>query len=258
MIPRRYIQEWKNIAPWPEDAQVEQDLVLSRALAAIFTNPFLKQRLGFRGGTALHKLYLSPQQSYSEDLDFVQLKPEPIKETIDHLRTELDFLGTPKVRQKSSNNILIYRFESETLPTRPLRLKIEINCREHRSITALESLEFFVDSSWFTGNASITTYSFEELAATKLRALYQRKKGRDLFDIYRILQSKKGDVLRIIDIWREYMTKCPSFREFELNMNEKAKDKDFRNDMTGLLIPGVEYDFDNAWHMVMDEIIRKI
>jgi len=28
MLPRRYIEEWKKFAPWPEDSQVEQDLVI--------------------------------------------------------------------------------------------------------------------------------------------------------------------------------------------------------------------------------------
>ena len=32
MLPRRYIEEWKEFVPWPEDAQVEQDLVIERAM----------------------------------------------------------------------------------------------------------------------------------------------------------------------------------------------------------------------------------
>ena len=78
MIPRRYIEEWKEIAPWPENSQVEQDLVISRALVEIFSNPFLKENLAFRGGTALHKLYLEPPTRYSEDIDLVQIKEGPI------------------------------------------------------------------------------------------------------------------------------------------------------------------------------------
>jgi predicted nucleotidyltransferase component of viral defense system len=65
MIPRRYIEEWKAIAPWPNDAQVEQDLVIARTLVEIFSDALLKKSLAFRGGTALHKLYLLPQVRYS-------------------------------------------------------------------------------------------------------------------------------------------------------------------------------------------------
>ena len=44
MIPRDYITEWRSQAPWVQDFQVEQDLVISRALVAIFSHPVLKHR----------------------------------------------------------------------------------------------------------------------------------------------------------------------------------------------------------------------
>ena len=82
MLPRRYIEEWKEFAPWPEDAQVEQDLILEKALLQLFSDPFLQDRLAFRGGTAIHKMFLKPQVRYSEDIDLVQIKPEPIKAVV--------------------------------------------------------------------------------------------------------------------------------------------------------------------------------
>ena len=71
MIPRAYITAWRRIAPWSTDAQVEQDLVLSRALVEIFSDSRLSRALAMRGGTAIHKLYLSPPSHYSEDIDLV-------------------------------------------------------------------------------------------------------------------------------------------------------------------------------------------
>ena len=53
MIPRDYITEWRTQAPWVEDAQVEQDLVISRALIDIFSNETLRNAPAFLGGTAL-------------------------------------------------------------------------------------------------------------------------------------------------------------------------------------------------------------
>lgn len=73
MIPQNFIMEWKNNAPWKDNAQVEQDLILSRAIIEIFSRKILKDSLVFRGGTALHKLYSPLQERYSEDLDFVDL-----------------------------------------------------------------------------------------------------------------------------------------------------------------------------------------
>lgn len=60
MIPRDYITEWRAQAPWVHDFQVEQDLVITRALVAIFAHPVLQKALAFRGGTALYKLHLKP------------------------------------------------------------------------------------------------------------------------------------------------------------------------------------------------------
>ena len=60
MIPRDYITEWRAQAPWIQDFQVEQDLVISRALVAISSNPALNKALAVRGGTALYKLHLKP------------------------------------------------------------------------------------------------------------------------------------------------------------------------------------------------------
>lgn len=65
MINRTAITQWNKIVPWNDNAQVEQDLIISRALVAIFSDKFLASQLAFRGGTALHKLYLSPQPRYS-------------------------------------------------------------------------------------------------------------------------------------------------------------------------------------------------
>lgn len=78
MIPQGYIEEWRAVAPWTLDAQVEQDLVVARAIVEMYSDDLLKKSLAFRGGTALHKLYLKPQIRYSEDIDLVQINSEPL------------------------------------------------------------------------------------------------------------------------------------------------------------------------------------
>src|SRR4051812_21362766 len=116
MIPKAYIDAWSEYAPWQQNLHVEQDMIIERALIEIFSDPFLKEHLVFRGGTALHKIYIKPQPRYSEDIDLVQMKAEPIKKTIDVLRERLAFLGTPIVKQKQNNNTIVFRFESESEP----------------------------------------------------------------------------------------------------------------------------------------------
>lgn len=97
MIPENAITEWRSTVPWNNPEQVEQDLLICRSLVEIFKDNYLSSRLAFRGGTALHKLYVNPQARYSEDIDLVQIKAEPIKKTLDALRDVLAFLGEPVI-----------------------------------------------------------------------------------------------------------------------------------------------------------------
>ena len=185
MIPQAAITSWREKAPWPNDAQIEQDLTLSRAIIEIFSDDFLKEQLAFRGGTALNKLILPKPARYSEDIDLVQRISGPIGPVIDALRGNLDhWLGKPKRERNEGRVTLKYRFDSEIPPIVNLRLKVEINTREHFSILGLKTHQFSVATRWFQGEAQVPTYQLEEMLGTKLRALYQRKKGRDLFDIY--------------------------------------------------------------------------
>ena len=91
MINNNAINEWNEFLPWQDKAMVEQDLIISRALIDIFNDEFLASQLAFRGGTALHKLYLSPQPRYSEDIDLVQITPGPIKPIMFRLGQVLDW-----------------------------------------------------------------------------------------------------------------------------------------------------------------------
>ena len=262
MVSRRYIEEWKEFSPWPEDAQVEQDLVIEKALIHLFSDPFLQDRLAFRGGTALHKIFLKPQARYSEDIDLVQIKPEPIKDTLSAIRKQLDFLGKPAVKQRANNNTLGYRFNSEIPPVINLRLKIEINCREHFSVLGYKKVEHQNKNTWIKGICKLNCFNPEELLGTKLRALYQRKKGRDLFDLYYALANLKLDNKKIIQCYRKYIAfsvkNPPTRKKYIQNVEEKLEDPDFKGDIYALLRPGVEYGQVKAYKLVRTELLEKI
>ena len=100
MVNRAAIVQWRAKAPWNNNEQVEQDLLICRTLVAIFSDDFLSTQLAFRGGTALHKLYLIPQIRYSEDIDLVQINSGPIKPILMRLGEVLDFLPGRVVKQK--------------------------------------------------------------------------------------------------------------------------------------------------------------
>lgn len=261
MIPQLAIRQWSEFFPWKDNAQIEQDLVICRALTAIFRDPYLASHLAFRGGTALHKLYLHPQPRYSEDIDLVQINAEPIKETIDRIRDVLSFLGTPKIKQKAHNNTMIFRFDSEIPPIIPVRLKVEINCREHFNVLGLTQYDFSMSNQWFSGACAITTYKLEELLGTKLRALYQRRKGRDLFDLHKAFSTQSVDTEKVILCYREYMNfsvdKPPTAKEYLQNMELKMQDDEFLGDTRLLLRPDESYSQADAWELVK-HIIEKL
>jgi len=262
MIPKPYIAKWKDHAPWSSFEQIEQDLIISRALVEIFSDDFLRENLAFRGGTALHKLYLHPAPRYSEDIDLVQIKPGGIKPIMERINEVITFFEEPRKTQvKGHGAKALYRFTSEYGGKR-LRLKLEINCKEHFNVQDWVEFPFEMNNDWFTGKANITTYGINELLGTKLRALYQRKKGRDLFDLDYARLSMDINLDQIIESFNAYMkfsvNTIPTQKQFLLNIEEKEKDTDFTNDMDGLIRPQVDYNQQEAFDWLKNEVITKL
>jgi len=259
MIPKDHITAWRAHAPWTLDAHVEQDLVISRAIVALFGVPDLANRLAFRGGTALYKLYLTPAARYSEDIDLVQVHAEPIGDLLDRARAVLDpWLGVPRRKFKAGRVNLVYRFESEDAPPLKLRLKIEINTREHFSELGVVSRPFEVMNPWFRGAASVATYELEELLGTKLRALFQRKKGRDVFDLWHAVSSGRVDPSVLLACFERYVAeegRTVTRAQYEANLAEKRTRPDFRDDVSPLLRPGSSWDFDVAMDTILEELV---
>lgn len=263
MIPRPYIAKWQQHAPWKDFAQVEQDLIISRALVEIFSDEFLRENLAFRGGTALHKLYLKPAPRYSEDIDLVQIKPGPIKPIMQRIGEVITFFEEPRKTQVRGHGAkALYRFTSEYEEIR-MRLKLEINCKEHFNVLDWFDFPFSIESDWFTGNAKIRTYNINELLGTKLRALYQRSKGRDLFDLNYSRLNLELDYDKIIQCFKEYTTfatgnRPPSKKEFLLNIEEKENDPGFTGDMEALLRSEIKYNQEAAFVWLKNELLEKI
>ncbi|MDE2661101.1 MAG: nucleotidyl transferase AbiEii/AbiGii toxin family protein [Acidobacteriota bacterium] len=259
MIPRDYITEWRARAPWVQDAQVEQDLVVARALVALFSQAAVANELAFRGGTALYKLYLTPPARYSEDIDLVQTAPGPIGPVMDGVREALDpWLGKPKWKQTRARVTVIYRFASEDAPPLRLRLKVEINSREHYSVFGLVRIPFTVTSRWFSGTADIVSYELDELLATKLRALYQRRKGRDLFDLATALDRAAVNPTRVAEAFAQHMARTDGRVRrpaFERNLAAKVRDPQFAADIGPLLAHGYSWDLEAAAQEVRTRLI---
>lgn len=260
MIPENFIEQWRNVVQWRTLAQIEQDLVISRALVDLYNEPYIKDTLVFRGGTALNKLFLKPPARYSEDIDFVQKKPEPIGKTIDTIRELLKpWLGDPKWKITERGAKLIYQYSA--IGGLPAKLKVEINTTEHFQVLPLKYEEFSLESEWFTGSCEIVTYELAELMATKLRALYQRRKGCDLFDLWHVFKQNIVVTDQVIDIFKKYCTNGGiqvSKELFQKNMALKRLNKDFQIDMNVLLSHQTEWNFDEAFDFVQANIIDRL
>jgi predicted nucleotidyltransferase component of viral defense system len=262
VIPRDYITAWRAEAPWTQDFQVEQDLVISRALVDLFSHPLLANSLAFRGGTALYKLYLKPAPRYSEDIDLVQTQAGPAGPMMDALREVLDpWLGKPQWKQTEGRVAFVYRFDSEDVPPLRLRLKVEANSREHFSVYGFTRVPFAVESRWFTGRADVLTYELDELLGTKLRALYQRKKGRDLFDLAIALKQDAVDPQRLVEAFAAYMEHgghTVTRAQFEENLAGKLEDPQFSADIGPLLAAGYPWSLPEAAKAVSEHLIARL
>ena len=240
MFPQVDIVRWRAVAPWADDDDVEQDLVITLALFDIFRDEGLKSALAFRGGTALHKLHLAPAARYSEDIDLVQREPGPIGPLLSRLRRVLEWIG-PARSDTGEHPKVTFRFETETGTAR--RVKIEINSHEHFGHVVPRL--FAVPDLPVGNSADVPTYELDELLATKLRALYQRRKGRDLFDLWWAHERAEPDPARIVAILGEYQAAAgrPMIRASELRANLAAKRvPSFLEEVRPLLRPGVAYD----------------
>ena len=111
-----------------------------------------------------------------------------------------------------------------------------------------------------TSAHDIVTYQPNELCATKLRALYQRSKGRDLFDLARALERQIVDPDAVVRCCLEYL-KLGGWRitrqQFVSNLHAKIRRPAFRNDTVPLLPPGVTYDPDAAHERAMGMLIDR-
>ena len=70
MIPEDIVTHWQQTAPWQTQDMIEQDLIISRALVALYSDTFLCEKIAFRGGTALNKCYLEVASRYTRSDPF--------------------------------------------------------------------------------------------------------------------------------------------------------------------------------------------
>ncbi|HUA73290.1 MAG TPA: nucleotidyl transferase AbiEii/AbiGii toxin family protein [Solirubrobacteraceae bacterium] len=257
MIAQAYLNEWASHAPWPQQVQVEQDLILSRLIVEIARHELLRDELAFRGGTCLHKLHLPAPLRYSEDLDYVRRTHSGIKPYLTAIREIALGVGLVERGTDRSGQMVHIVFDGEptNAPGR-IRIKIETNIAETESFLPRVTRPYSVESRWWLGEADVSTFEPDELMATKLRALYQRRKGRDLFDLWLVLTELGLDGQRVVDGLAHYMRdELFSYSEFASNLAAKLERPEFVADIEQLTADVAQrYDVTAAADLVMEQL----
>ena len=275
-LTQRDILAHQQQVPWPNLRQVEQDLLLCRAMTALFDDAFLKTQIAMRGGTLLHKVHLAPASRYSEDIDLVVIGDRPdehVRKAIN--RVLLGVLGRPTssawqaVRLAVRNAVkpskvlrVIYRVPSVADPRgTPLEVVIEANVTERKSYRPISLLPF---SYLFRDEIVATTvngFEIHEMLGTKMRALFQRRRGRDLFDLYWALTEAGTPVnpAEIIELFLYYLQQegtVATRDEFIGLLQSHLNDRGFLTDMNALLRTGIAYDPVVAGDFVIGSLLK--
>ena len=275
-LTQRDILAHQQQVPWPNLRQIEQDLLLCRAMTALFDDGFLKTQVAMRGGTLLHKVHLAPASRYSEDIDLVVIGDRPdehVRKAIN--RVLLGVLGRPTssawqaVKLAVRNAVkpskvlrVIYRVPSVTDPRgTPLEIVIEANVTERKSYRPISLLPF---SYLFRDEMVATTvngFEIHEMLGTKMRALFQRRRGRDLFDLYWALTEAGTPVnpAEIIELFLYYLQQegtVATRDEFIGLLQSHLNDRGFLTDMNALLRTGIAYDPIAAGDYVIGSLLK--
>ena len=273
-ITRQDILAHQAVVPWAAQHQVEQDLLLCRAMVALFDDTFLSSQVAMRGGTLLHKVHLAPASRYSEDIDLVVVGTRPEEHIRRAVRRVLaEVLGAPKASawgtlklalrnavQPSRVLRMTYSLPSIIEPGRMLDIVIEANVTERKPHRSVVEIPFGFPFRGKSVQTRIKGYDIHEMLGTKMRAMFQRKRGRDLFDLYWALTKSTSpvDPSGIIESFQHYMkqegTKAGQ-AEFVGILEAHLKDRGFCSDMEPLLRSGITYDPQSAGSYVKANLL---
>ena len=274
-ITRQDILAHQTVVPWSAQYQVEQDLLLCRAMAALFDDAFLSSQIAMRGGTLLHKVHLAPAARYSEDIDLVVVGDRPE----DHVRRAIrrvlaDVLGLPKASVWGTLTLAIrnavkpskvlrmtYSLPSIIEPGRMLDIVVEANATERKPHRAVVEMPFSFPFRDKPVQTRIKGYDIHEMLGTKMRAMFQRKRGRDLIDLYWALTKSPTpvDPSAIIESFQHYMKQegtTAGRAEFIEILEGHLRDRGFCSDMAPLARTGITYNPQTAGKYIKANLLK--
>ena len=257
MISLHDITQWGIDHPWSSQDQIEQDLLLSQAICEIANDRLLGNELVLRGGTAFHKLFLDEAFRYSEDLDYVRTTAGGIGGIMKRLTDLGQELGYRVNTKMGMYPKVLWKFPFASGGSG--KIKIEINTFERSPMLLLSTRPHRITSPYFSGQADVPTFEAAELVATKIRALYQRSKGRDLFDLWLALDALKLSPDSILEAFPAYRPENVSGTDMVENLELKLEDAQFCHDLDNLIRLGTPpYDPRKAGALVIEKLLGRI
>ena len=116
-----------------------------------------------------------------------------------------------------------------------------------------------MDSDWWTGSAEVQTFQAPELVATKIRALYQRSKGRDLYDLWLAMVVMQVTPEAILGAFAPYRPPALTSGLALANLAAKVEDQAFRHDLDRLIRSGDDgYDVDSAALLISTALLSRL
>ncbi|MDQ6653879.1 MAG: nucleotidyl transferase AbiEii/AbiGii toxin family protein [Acidobacteriota bacterium] len=214
-------------AEWQLRAEVvEKDYVLGWLLAAISSHPELRALWIFKGGTCIKKTYFETYR-FSEDLDFTLLPEAPYSEgaileqlqAMARIAAEMSGLELPtelirvlprhnKAGQDTFQGRLYYRGPLQRTQNYA-SIIFDITNDETVFAEPVARTVFHPYSDGLPADVAVQCYSLEELLAEKTRALYQRTRPRDLYDVVYLLENCI-DAIDLAEAQRIFGAKCES------------------------------------------------
>jgi predicted nucleotidyltransferase component of viral defense system len=218
----------------------QKDYFLALVLELIYDSP-LKNKLIFKGGTALHHCYLS-QKRFSEDIDFTSLDNEISFEEVKEVIEEDDTFVVDKVFE-SNYTIKIERLKYEGLLGQNGSIKVEID--RHQNVV-LPGREIQYKNVW---NIPVSPILMDgrEILAEKLRAISQRARYRDFYDLYFLLTELQLDLNFSIELLKQKETRKPILSKNIINNWQIAREEKEKDLQTVFVSEPVE-----------DEVIQEI
>ncbi len=273
-LTRRDVIAHQASVPWPLQRQVEQDLLLCLAMTALFNDEFLRSQIAMRGGTLLHKVHLAPAARYSEDIDLVVYGDRPEAHIAKAIKRVLkDVFGKPTdsiwdTIQLAIRNVvkpsrvlrLTYSVPSVSEPGATIEIVVEANVTESKPHRDIVQIPFEFVYRGATLKSALNGYDLHEMLGTKMRALFQRKRGRDLFDLYWALTMAMPavDPAIVIESFLHYLEQeggSAARAEFIRILDSHVADRGFCNDMLPLLRVGLDYDPKKAGELVKAKLL---